>query len=305
MLSEQFDEYIKNYRPNRVICKEGQSGDSFFLIKEGLAEVTRRSDRDRTVTLSTLGPGEIFGEMALLNDEPVRSATVQSKTRLICWKFSGDKFEALLEQSEEFRRRVMQLLNERLRDSNRKMSRIRSLYNTIYHCSFLLLNLVDRLGPLAQTPQTLEFTPDRKTLTSWFSEPYDLLQALLHYPSPEQLDDTSDAVKSRLLRTARRIVEDGLDKLSFHPRSESGTPELEEQFPRNQPEKLLAEAETLHAQIHDRSPIKDEDILRQLRREYNQLKGDFKRENDEQSHDKTDRQIEIYLKEIQRILFSE
>ena len=71
----------KVYPPNAVILKEGASGDTMFFIKEGLVEVKRKEPyMGVNLTVTTLGTGECFGEMALLNETP-RSATVLVATQ--------------------------------------------------------------------------------------------------------------------------------------------------------------------------------------------------------------------------------
>lgn len=77
----------KSYPPNTVIFREGTSGDTMFFIKEGMVEVKRREPNSGVnLTVATLGKGECFGEMALLNEAP-RSATVLVATQptvLLC-----------------------------------------------------------------------------------------------------------------------------------------------------------------------------------------------------------------------------
>jgi CRP-like cAMP-binding protein len=58
------------------VCREGESGDRFYLIEHGTAEVTAGG-----VKVNELGPGDAFGEIALLRDVP-RQATVRALTDL-------------------------------------------------------------------------------------------------------------------------------------------------------------------------------------------------------------------------------
>src|SRR4051794_21781455 len=58
----------------QVLCKEGQSGSEFFVILEGEAQITKNG-----APIRTLGPGEFFGEIALLESGP-RTATVTATT---------------------------------------------------------------------------------------------------------------------------------------------------------------------------------------------------------------------------------
>lgn len=88
----------KTYPPNSVILKEGSPGDTMFFIKEGMVDVKRReSYLGVSLTITTLGTGECFGEMALLNETP-RSATVlvtTQPTELLCLH-KKDLYEIML-----------------------------------------------------------------------------------------------------------------------------------------------------------------------------------------------------------------
>src|SRR5438552_9718039 len=71
----------RRYAKDDVIFHADESGDVFCLIKEGQVKVTMISPEGKEIILSLLGPGEFFGEMALLDDEP-RSATVVATAAL-------------------------------------------------------------------------------------------------------------------------------------------------------------------------------------------------------------------------------
>jgi MFS family permease len=75
-------------RPGEAVVTEGDVGDRFFVICEGRVSVTR-DDR----LLRELGPGDWFGELALLRDVP-RSATVTAETAVSLWAVERDTFLA-------------------------------------------------------------------------------------------------------------------------------------------------------------------------------------------------------------------
>src|SRR5436305_968873 len=78
----------RRYAKDDVVFHADESGDVFSLIKEGQVKVTMISPEGKENILSMLGPGEFFGEMALLDNEP-RSATVIATEALelaIIWR---------------------------------------------------------------------------------------------------------------------------------------------------------------------------------------------------------------------------
>jgi CRP-like cAMP-binding protein len=77
------------------IIKEGTVADAFYLIWKGEVEVTKKTDFGQIAKLSYAGPGESFGEMALLTNLP-RSSTVIAKTDVRLFKISMDDFEEII-----------------------------------------------------------------------------------------------------------------------------------------------------------------------------------------------------------------
>jgi CRP/FNR family transcriptional regulator, cyclic AMP receptor protein len=101
-----------SYEPGQNIVTEGDPGDCMFILLEGTVEVLVGGR-----VLSTLGPGNLFGEMSVINDE-VRSATIraQSATRVV--SLNRKRFLFLTEQTPFFALHVMRLLSQRLRNTN-------------------------------------------------------------------------------------------------------------------------------------------------------------------------------------------
>jgi putative peptide zinc metalloprotease protein len=64
----------RKFRAGEIIFQEGEPGDQFYIIETGSVAITRQTD-GKTLELARRGPGEYFGEVALLNDRP-RTATV-------------------------------------------------------------------------------------------------------------------------------------------------------------------------------------------------------------------------------------
>jgi CRP-like cAMP-binding protein len=93
----------------KALTREGQSGSEFFVIVEGRVSVTKEGKEIRT-----LGPGDFFGEIALLEDTP-RTATVTAVTPLRFFVLARQAFRSLLANQAEIEEKVKGALEERMR----------------------------------------------------------------------------------------------------------------------------------------------------------------------------------------------
>lgn len=67
---------LRRYADDELIIKQGERGDSFFIVADGDVLVKRDLDRDGGITLAHLHRGAVFGEMALISDEPRQASVV-------------------------------------------------------------------------------------------------------------------------------------------------------------------------------------------------------------------------------------
>jgi CRP-like cAMP-binding protein len=94
--------------PGKVLCEEGKPGKEFFVIVEGDVEITKGGS-----TIGDRGPGDFFGEIALLEDVP-RTATVTAKTPLRFFVLTRQSFLKLLDDNPEVERQVLRALAKRV-----------------------------------------------------------------------------------------------------------------------------------------------------------------------------------------------
>ena len=82
-------------KANEVIITQGEPGDYYYLIREGVASVARKDETGKTEILNELTAGDQFGEEALLSDAP-RNATIMMKTDGELMRLTRDDFNELL-----------------------------------------------------------------------------------------------------------------------------------------------------------------------------------------------------------------
>jgi CRP/FNR family cyclic AMP-dependent transcriptional regulator len=106
----------RTYDPGETIVRKGEGGVGFYLILEGAVEI--KSDGK---TLSKLGPGQFFGEMSVLDNQP-RSADVVVVEPTKCLTLSAWSFNAMISENPKIALRMLQEFVRRLRNTNKALS---------------------------------------------------------------------------------------------------------------------------------------------------------------------------------------
>ncbi|MBM4337717.1 MAG: Crp/Fnr family transcriptional regulator [Deltaproteobacteria bacterium] len=110
----------RKFPRDAVILEDGSLGDYMYLIQEGQVKVTKMSEDGREKILEMLGPGDFFGEMALLDREP-RSASVKTTTACVLLALSRMDFLGLLKQDHELTLELLRELARRIRETDEQI----------------------------------------------------------------------------------------------------------------------------------------------------------------------------------------
>lgn len=92
-----------------VLTKEGSPGRECFVVSEGKASAKLRGKK-----LASYNPGDVFGEMSLLDNEP-RSATITADTDMVLFVVDSRSFWGLCEEAPAVARKIMKSISQRLR----------------------------------------------------------------------------------------------------------------------------------------------------------------------------------------------
>jgi CRP-like cAMP-binding protein len=134
--------FPRRFSRGQVIFREGEASDTCYVIRSGHARALREHPDGRTIALAHFGPGDIFGELAMFNDER-RSATVEAIDDVEAVAIPGGDMRRLLYEHPEIAARLVTNLGRRLREANERIAR-QSFQTVQSRVATALGELVDR-----------------------------------------------------------------------------------------------------------------------------------------------------------------
>jgi predicted acylesterase/phospholipase RssA/CRP-like cAMP-binding protein len=131
--------HLERYRKGEVVFFEGSSGDSMYLIESGQVKIVSNINGEERL-FAYLGPGNFFGEMALLLGEP-RSATIKVDIDAELWVLQKADMDELLEQYPAIAVTISRELSHRLRETDQQPTKL--------HEYRIMAVIGERIGDLA------------------------------------------------------------------------------------------------------------------------------------------------------------
>ena len=111
-LTRSFKE--RTFEAGSTVAGEGKTGAGFFVIESGEASVSVRGDEH-----GKLGPGDYFGEIALI-DDGARSATITADSDLHCYGLTSWEFRPLVESNASIAWKLLETMAQRLRAAQQR-----------------------------------------------------------------------------------------------------------------------------------------------------------------------------------------
>ena len=154
----------RKYPKNSMIILEEEFGDIIFIILTGTVKITRVNDEGKEVILSLLGPGEIFGEMAILDGE-ARSANALAQEDCDLLAIQKNEFLNLLRKNFKISFSLMGELAKRLRKSDQQIEAL-SLSDAEHRIGVSILNLAEDVGVIRKGQVTIEKLPFQQDIAN-------------------------------------------------------------------------------------------------------------------------------------------
>jgi CRP/FNR family transcriptional regulator len=111
----------RGWEPGQVVFREGDASDTCYVVRSGHARAIREHADGRTITLANFGPGDIFGELAMFEDEN-RSATVETLDAVEAVAILGADMRRLMREHPGIAVGVVVSLGRRLRAMNERVA---------------------------------------------------------------------------------------------------------------------------------------------------------------------------------------
>jgi signal transduction histidine kinase len=105
--------------PGEEIFRQGDAGDGLYVVKQGLVEISGVGDQNARHAFSQVGPGEMFGEMAVLEDKP-RSASARALKPTVVYFLERHDMLALVQKSPALALGLLKQISNRLREFDRQ-----------------------------------------------------------------------------------------------------------------------------------------------------------------------------------------
>lgn len=119
----KLERFRRTFGAGEIIFRQGDPGRDMFILQQGQVEIWQQVGMEQR-RLALLEKGDFFGEMALLEDYPERSATAKAVTEVHVLQLRGSDFEELVQTKPRVALRMMAKLSERLRESNRRLAEL-------------------------------------------------------------------------------------------------------------------------------------------------------------------------------------
>jgi CRP/FNR family transcriptional regulator, cyclic AMP receptor protein len=112
----------RRFAAHHVIFREGDASDTCYVVESGHARAVREHADGRSIALAHFGPGDIFGELAMFDDER-RSATVEAIEEVRAIAILGADMRRLLREHADLSYKLVISLGRRLRETNERLAR--------------------------------------------------------------------------------------------------------------------------------------------------------------------------------------
>lgn len=155
----------RRFRAGSALMYEGQVGTEVMFLVSGRVKITYLTIDGRELILDFRGPGELLGEMAVVDGNP-RSNTVEAIEAVEALAMKAADFKALIASRPTLANQLLQHTIRRFRDSDRKLIEFGASH-TIGRVAARLVEMVERFGTVSAAGHVIDLPITQEELAGW------------------------------------------------------------------------------------------------------------------------------------------
>jgi len=201
--SALFDKFGHEFQPGEIIFCEFEPGNDFYLIQSGKVKIIKVV-KDKAKTMDVLIAGDIFGEMAILEEAP-RSASAVALDNVSVLHFNRDNFVSLMTSQPQLAFKLLVVFTRRIYDAKRRLMIL--LLDDVQTKAADVFLMLSEKEPNAENLKEIVLPISVDDVANWAGESVDNVQgAINHWVKMGKLDLYSDKIVVNNLNDFRRMV---------------------------------------------------------------------------------------------------
>jgi CRP/FNR family cyclic AMP-dependent transcriptional regulator len=203
-LGEMFKRFSKTFAQGSIIFCEFEPGDNFYLIQSGRVQIVKIMGEIEK-TLDVLKPGEVFGEMAILEEAP-RSATAIAMDKVQVLEFNRANFEILMRGNPQIALKLLKLFTRRIYDQKRRFM-ILTLEDVEARVADVFLMLAEKEPIALNEVDSIEFKSSIDDIAHWAGiQPAQAKTVLAHFLQQRRIELYADRIVVKNINDFARFV---------------------------------------------------------------------------------------------------
>lgn len=199
-----FDRFAVTFKKNDIMFCEHEPGDTFYLIQSGRVQIVKiMGDIEKIIDI--LYPGEILGEMAILEEAP-RSATAIALDQVRALEFNRENFEVLMQGNPQIALKLLKLFTKRIYDQKRRFM-ILTLDDVQARVADVFLMLAETQSSTDPTKDERAFNTTIDDIAHWAGMSTEKCrQVLNHFATQRRIEIYPDKIIVRNINDFGRFV---------------------------------------------------------------------------------------------------
>ena len=200
-----FNRFMVTFRKGDIIFCEYEPGDTFYLLQSGRVQIVRIiGDLEKNIDI--LYPGEVFGEMAILEEAP-RSATTIALDEVKALEFNRENFEVLMMGNPQIAMKLLKLFIKRIYDQKRRFM-ILTLEDVEAKVADVFLMLAENQSMDTSAGDSIEFKSTTvDDMSHWAGlPPGQCREVLNHFVAQRRIELHPDKIVVKNINDFARVV---------------------------------------------------------------------------------------------------